>query len=209
MSVRVLTTGRNDIRSSNHGSMHFERQPAGKYHALVIDSHDCVSRVEMTLEEHNPEVCPDLAVCQNQINYHPVVYSQCLRKVAWPLLWSKKWNHCQARAALDLMKHLHVPFNRDDGNLTEFYGAASIALIVGEALDACEKEQGVEACDFGPELLEVFLEELPQVRMAFRQRRWREANLHLLGLTTQRTVTVRSERGGCRSRAGAGASVGR
>ena len=176
----------NDIRHPYFGTMHVDKVPAGKYEVIVMDSHNCVSRVQLTLEEHETQMCPELYKCQLMIEFHHSNYVQCLRRVAWPLLWNTdNWNHCQARAALDVIRAMHVPYNRNHGELTEVVGAASMTLVLGEALYKCNKQHGARYCNFPWHFLDMFFAERPEALKKFQSRNFEAAWFDLLGVSPE------------------------
>ncbi len=164
----------NHIRSAELSHLPLELFPAGKYTLTAVDHMLCVSPVELILPEKFPEICPSLAGCMNKISGHTSYFIGCLRRVASPLLWDpSKWNLCQARAAFELVKVLHVPYNQI-GIQSIDNGAVFIANLLGQALRKCEENRGAAACNFPWSLLRPYFAEFPLAEAAFDGRDFAE-----------------------------------
>ena len=167
----------------NHFSMlddhYLSNVPAGAYTVLLQDHNNCFSRASTLIsDESELESCPQLSDCLVKRNFHASYYIQCLRKAAAPLLWdSKNWSLCAARAALEIAKRIHR--SPQEG---EEFGAASVALLIAEALLQCELNFGSPQCNFPWNLLKPFFFDNEQLWAAFYSRNFTQCWWIMSGL---------------------------
>ena len=168
----------------------------GAWNLKASDANDCVSHITWYMPDLKSETCPELHHCLGRHHYHNLYFVQCLRKAAAPLLWNtSNWDLCAARAAYEIIRRIHLPYNtlaNADGN---DFGSGAIALIIGEALHKCEQEkcpngQSCHLCDFRWDLLEAYLWECPETLAFFRQRNFTAAWYAIMELPQGFTTDV-------------------